>query len=55
MPQKRHPKYEFFLKIEETEENKDQTDFRLQMRNCILYHNKQTNRVQVERFIMAEE
>ena len=51
----RQPKYEFGLLIQKKEDAKDPTDFKKQMRAFVAYHNQQSNKVEIETFLMAKE
>ena len=51
----RQPKYEFMLMVIPTEENKDDASFKTQMRRYVNFHNQQSNRIEIEKFIMVEE
>ena len=51
----RHQKYEFGLYVEKCPNNKDSAAFRTQIKQFILNHNQQSNRVQIEKFLFARD
>ena len=52
---KRPGKYEFSLLVEKKAENKDSAAFKTQIKHFIWSHNQQSNRVQIEKFLFAED